>query len=88
MRQLSSKEIEETTGITRRTIQGYVKAGWLPKPEFKSLGRYGASLYWVESTVNRLLTIKNLKKAGYKNKKIDKILKERNINHAQQKTVE
>ena len=75
MKKLSSKEIEEKTSMTRRTIQGYVKRDWIPKPEFKSSGRYGASLYWPESTLRRLEVIKNLKKIGHKNEAINEILK-------------
>jgi hypothetical protein len=55
-------------------LQGYVKAGWLPSPEFKSYGHYGAALYWLPETINRLSLIKSLKKSGYKNTDIDKIL--------------
>ena len=75
MRKLSSKEIEGKTNMTRRTIQGYVKRGWLPKPQFKSLGRYGSSLFWPETTITQLLTIKSLKKSGFQNRDINTILK-------------
>ena len=75
MNQLPSKEVEQATGLTRQTIQGYVKAGWLPSPEFKSFGRYGGSNFWPETTIKQLLTIKSLKQAGCKNTDIDEILK-------------
>ena len=75
MNQIPSKEIERTTGLTRQTLQGYVKAGWIAKPEFKSSGHYGAALYWLPETINRLSLIKSLKKSGYKNETISQILK-------------
>ena len=75
MKLSTTKELMEITGLSSKTIVRYVKAGWLPKPEFKSFGKYGASLFWPETTVKRLLTIKDLKKTGCKNPDIDKILK-------------
>lgn len=75
MNQIPSKEIERTTGLTRQTLQEYVKAGWIAKPEFKSSGRYGASLRWPETTVEQISMIKSLKKAGHKNEEINQILK-------------
>jgi len=75
MKLLSTKEIKKISGFGPETLRAYVKAGWLSAPEFKSFGRYGASLYWPELTVYRLLTIINLKKIGYKNEAINQILK-------------
>lgn len=72
---LTTKEIEKSSGLSRESLRLFVKRGWLPEPQFKSLGRYGSSLFWPENTVNRLNTIKSLKKSGYKNKAIDEILK-------------
>ena len=75
MKTLRTKELMEITGLSSKTLDRYCEAGWLPKPEFKSFGRYGGSNYWPESTVRQLLTIKSLKKTGCTNKKINKILK-------------
>ena len=73
--ELTTKEIEKSSGLSRESLRLFVKQGWLPKPQFKSSGRYGGSNYWPESTVKQLLTIKSLKKAGCKNRDIDTILK-------------
>ena len=72
--QISSKELEQTTGLTRQTIQSYVKKGWLPKPA-RIYSRHGSSLYWPESTIKQLSIIKGLKRIGYKNEIISQILK-------------
>ena len=71
----TTKEIEKLTGFSRKTLDRYLKAGWIAKPEFKSSGHYGSALYWLPETINRLSLIKSLKKSGYKNTDIDKILK-------------
>jgi DNA-binding transcriptional MerR regulator len=71
----TTKEIEKLTGFSRKTLDRYVRAGWLPKPKFKSSGRYGAALYWLPETINRLSLIKSLKQAGYTNKAINEILR-------------
>jgi DNA-binding transcriptional MerR regulator len=75
MKILTTKELMKFSGLSRKTLDRYAKAGWIPKPEFKSSGHYGASLCWPETTIKQLLTIKSLKKAGCKNPDIDKILK-------------
>jgi DNA-binding transcriptional MerR regulator len=75
MKTLKTKELTEIAGVSSRTLYRYVKKGWLPKPQFKSFGRYGGSNFWLKSTVKQLLTIKSLKQAGCKNTDIDKILK-------------
>ncbi|HUV50122.1 MAG TPA: MerR family transcriptional regulator [Anaerolineae bacterium] len=75
MKILRTKKLMQMTGLSSKTISRYVKAGWLPVPQFKSFGRYGASNYWPETTIERLLTIKSLKKTGYKNVDINEILK-------------
>jgi DNA-binding transcriptional MerR regulator len=75
MKTLKTKELMEISGLSSRTLNRYQKRGWLPKPQFKSFGRYGAGLRWPESTVKQLLTIKSLKKCGHKNKAIDEVLK-------------
>ena len=73
--ELATKEIEKSSGLSRETLRTYVRLGWLELPEYRSHGRYGASLYWPAATVERLLTIKALKKTGHKNKAIDEVLK-------------
>lgn len=72
---IKTKELVKIAGVSSRTLNRYQKAGWLPEPQFKSSGHYGAALYWPESAVKRLEVIKNLKKTGHTNKEIDKILK-------------
>lgn len=73
--ELTTKKIERLSGLSRETLRTYARLGWLELPEYRSHGRYGASLYWPETTIKQLLTIKSLKKSGYKNTDIDKILK-------------
>lgn len=75
MKILTTKELTEIAGVSSRTLNRYQKAGWLPKPQFKSSGRYGARLHWPAATVELLLTIKSLKKCGHKNNEIDQLLK-------------
>ena len=74
-RLIASKELEKITGLTRQTIQDYVKSGWVLEPQFHSAGRAGATLMWPISVVYQLDMINVLKKAGYKNQDIGRILK-------------
>jgi DNA-binding transcriptional MerR regulator len=73
--ELTTKKIEKSSGLSRETLRTYVRLGWLSKPQFRSFGRYGGSNFWPETTIKQLLTIKSLKKSGYKNKEIDQLLK-------------
>lgn len=72
---IPSRELEAITGLTRQTIQGYVKNGWISEPEFHSSGRAGATLLWPSTVLSQLDLITVLKKSGYKNHAISRILK-------------
>ena len=76
---ISRNELERACGITYRTILNYVKAGWLPQAKLVSYGqgsgRGSSKLHWDMSIVTQILMIKTLKKAGYRDHQIDKILK-------------
>lgn len=75
MKILTTKELTEIAGVSSRTLNRYQKAGWLPKPGFKSSGRYGAALFWPRETLTQLSLIKSLKRIGYRNKEINIVLK-------------
>ena len=75
MKMLSTKQLEEAVKIKYDTIKSYTAMGWIPKPTFQSSGRYGATLMWPMSVVYQLDMISVLKKSGYKNQDIGRILK-------------
>jgi len=56
-----------------------VKNGWIPQAKLKSFGRGtgkgSSTLHWDIGVLTQLSMIKALKKTGYKNEQISKILK-------------
>ena len=62
---ISSKELMARTGLSRATLNNYIKRGLLSKPTIRS-GEAGASLlgYFPDATVDRIETIQDLKAEG------------------------
>ena len=70
---LSTNEIKEINGISYECLYNYRRMGWVQAKLKRYTGR-GSSLFWSRETLVQLSLIKTLKKMGYKNKEIDKIL--------------
>lgn len=62
---ISSKELMARTGLSRATLNNYIKRGLLSKPTIRS-GEAGASLlgYFPDAAVDRIETIQGLKAEG------------------------
>jgi len=66
---ISSKEILEKTEISRATLNNYIKMGIIPRPivqspreDLKDIRKIG---YFPETVIDRINTVKKLKKEGY-----------------------
>lgn len=75
MKMLSTKEIERIADVKYDTLMKRARQGLITKPEFVSSGRQGACLMWPVSVVYQLDMISVLKKSGYKNTDIGKIVR-------------
>ena len=79
MKTITTNELERICGVTYRTILNYVKADWLLPAKLvshgKGSGRGSSMLHWDRSVITQILMIKTLKKAGYRDHQIGKILK-------------
>ena len=79
---ITSKEILNKTGISRATLNNYIKIGILPKPivrkPFEGLETTRKIGYFPYSVLERLDTVKELKKSGYTIDEISKRFKEEN----------
>src|SRR3954468_7441530 len=69
MQMLSSKEILERTGISRATLNNYISAGLIPRPDVLppdpqdgGAPRIG---YFPDDTIERIETIQRLKREGW-----------------------
>jgi len=66
---LTSKEVLERTGISRATLNNYIAAGLLPRPEVLPPGAEHGSAprigYFPEGTVERIQEIQSLKAQGW-----------------------
>jgi len=66
---ISSKEILNKTGISRATLNNYIKLGILPKPivrkPFEGLETTRKIGYFPSTVLDRLDTVKDLKREGY-----------------------
>lgn len=62
---ISSKDLMTRTGLSRATLNNYIKRGLLSKPTIRS-GEAGASLmgYFPDAAVDRIETIQEMKAAG------------------------
>jgi len=77
---ISSKEVLEKTGVSRATLNNYIKMGILPRPVVHEPGeeqsggptRLG---YFPEAVLKRIEVVKRLKKAGHSMEKIAHQLK-------------
>jgi len=72
---ISSKDLMERTGLSRATLNNYIKRGLLSKPTIRS-GESGASLlgYFPDATVDRIEAIQDLKAAGKSMTEIGRLL--------------
>jgi len=65
---ISSKEIIEKTGISRATLNNYIKLGILPRPLVKkpedARTRAKKIGYFPETVIERILIVKKMKKNG------------------------
>ena len=66
---ISSKEIFEKTGISRATLNNYIKLGILPRPIVKRAGaaQQGAKKigFFPEEVLDRIARVKQLKRSGF-----------------------
>ncbi len=77
---ISSKEILEKTGVSRATLNNYIKMGIIPRPivrksieGFKNIKNLG---YFPRSTLERIEKVKRLKKRGNSMRVITRMLNE------------
>ena len=65
---VNSKDIITKTGISRATLNNYIKLGILPRPVVRNPGTrgYGARQigYFPEWVIDRVLSVQSLKKGG------------------------
>lgn len=65
---ISSKEILDKAGISRATLNNYIKAGIIPKPVVKRPGKHHKNIkslgYFPETVLDTLSEVKRLKKEG------------------------
>src|SRR5437868_7729921 len=66
---LSSKEILERTGISRATLNNYISAGLVPRPDVLPPGPQDGGAprlgYFPDDTIERIETIQRLKREGW-----------------------
>ena len=66
---VSSRDILTKTGISRATLNNYIKNGLLPKPEVRNPGTlgYGARQigYFPDWAIDRILSVQSMKKDGW-----------------------
>jgi class 3 adenylate cyclase/DNA-binding transcriptional MerR regulator len=71
---ISSVEVTNITGISRATLNNYIKYGLLPKPEIRKPQTEGAKAvkigYFPRTVLDILLRIREMKKEGYSMKDI------------------
>src|SRR3954466_12890681 len=69
MQMLSSKEILERTGISRATLNNYISAGLVPRPQVLPPGPQDGGAprigYFPDDTIERIETIQRLKREGW-----------------------
>lgn len=64
----TTKQAANAVGVSRQTLQAWIKAGKVKAPKLRLLERVGARL-WSESDVARLKRIKQRSKTGRPRKK-------------------
>jgi len=76
---ISSKEILDTTGISRATLNNYIKMGIIPKPVVKRPGEGFKNIkslgYFPTTVLEKIKEVKRLKKDGKSMEVISKMIK-------------
>lgn len=80
---ISSKEIIKKTGISRATLNNYIKLGILPRPLINRQSESNKKLrnlgYFPESVLDNINKVKILKEKGYSMDEITEIIADKNI---------
>lgn len=75
---IKTETLKKATGLSYPTLKKYIRLGWIPQPRLQSFGKgggRGSTMWWPAGIIFDLALIRTLKKCGYKDDDITKILR-------------